>query len=368
MAAMAIAAVGKDHDGDGNGVLCRRLLCAHLLRFLVPVPAANTSQFVAPAKNDTNQAKLQNKCMKSPRDKQCTELKDSHGRAEDKGRLEVEKNGMKRSEQEADDGLDSADCEDEESDCEDDYSVQSEQYPLLAAVAMVLKQVMVKPPKLSSTSEYTDEERLACQLFDSPLPEHQIASPPKKQIIQPGKAQWKHQWKHASASSQDIFDFSVACFRIARWSMESHVYALVLILRVVKTTPIRLHYGNWRRLLLASLLISQKLSDDVPLRNKEFPVVHKMVVKLGNPLPIRQRVCIQTKHGKTKHTRRVERHDRMYNLSKWHQQQEINLKQINKMEITLLQLVDYDAFVSTATYYQVRDELMLMQKGTQPQE
>ena len=245
-----------------------------------------------------------------------------------------------------------------------------------AAVAMVLKQVMVKAPKKSSLENCSEEERDACHLFNNPLPDEINCTPPKENYGPPGKrgdmasrvqtlkgCVWKYQWKCAPASSRDIFDFSVACFRIARWSMESHVYALVLILRVVKTTPLQLHCGNWRRLLLTSLLISQKLSDDVPLRNKEFPVVHRMVMKIGNPLPRRIRVCIQTEDKVQKRIQWTEHHDHAYRLEHWHQEQEFVLKQINKMEITLLQLVGYDAFVSTATYYQVHDELMLMQKG-----
>jgi len=74
-----------------------------------------------------------------------------------------------------------------------------------------------------------------------------------------------------------IFAFSKNAFLIAQWSPECNIIALVLITRLVGSTEVTLTERNWDKILLCALLLAQKLWDDTPLANIDFPVLWRRV-------------------------------------------------------------------------------------------
>ena len=92
---------------------------------------------------------------------------------------------------------------------------------------------------------------------------------------------WCDARRHTETSVEDIFRFLKGCFTVAKWSPECNVIAMVLLVRLAGSqegTPVRLNYRNWDKLLLCSLLLAQKLWDDVALNNAEFPKLWALVL------------------------------------------------------------------------------------------
>merc|ERR1719335_138406 len=89
-------------------------------------------------------------------------------------------------------------------------------------------------------------------------------------------------------------------------------------MRLLGSSEIRVHAGNWDILLLSSLMIAQKIWDDVALSNVDVPEIWRRVY------PGRER---------------------------------INLTVVNKLERAFLDALHYDVFVSNATYSAVYFEV-----------
>ena len=58
---------------------------------------------------------------------------------------------------------------------------------------------------------------------------------------------------------EEISSFLSKTFKVAKWSPECHIMALVFVNRLTGYTNIRLHNSNWRPILLCSLLLAQKV-------------------------------------------------------------------------------------------------------------
>jgi hypothetical protein len=70
----------------------------------------------------------------------------------------------------------------------------------------------------------------------------------------------------------EVCSFIAKACQIAEWSPECSVYALVLLTRM-QHHGVSLTWMNWDCLLLVALLIAQKMCDDTPLANADFPVL-----------------------------------------------------------------------------------------------
>ena len=89
-------------------------------------------------------------------------------------------------------------------------------------------------------------------------------------------------------------------------------------MRLINSSEVTIHGGNWDILVLSSLMISQKIWDDVALSNVDVPEIWRRVY------PGRER---------------------------------INLKVVNKLERAFLEALHYDVYVSNATYTTVYFEV-----------
>ncbi|CAN0430124.1 unnamed protein product, partial [Phaeothamnion confervicola] len=63
-------------------------------------------------------------------------------------------------------------------------------------------------------------------------------------------------------SIDKIYSFIHSIFRAARFSPECNIIALVYINRVIARTQLPLHDRNWRPIVLAVLILAQKVWDD----------------------------------------------------------------------------------------------------------
>ena len=130
---------------------------------------------------------------------------------------------------------------------------------------------------------------------------------------------------------QDIFSFMKKAFSIAMWSPECNVIAMVLISRLAGSTDISLNLNNWDKVILCAMMVAQKIWDDVPLSNVDFPTLWNTAF-----------------HGA--------------------EEGKINLQDINRMEKLFLELLHYDVHVTRATYTQFYFELhSLSQSATEDQ-
>jgi hypothetical protein len=57
---------------------------------------------------------------------------------------------------------------------------------------------------------------------------------------------------------------------VAQWPLECNVHALVLITRL-RLSGFPVTWANWNRIMMVGLLIAQKMVDDLPLTNLDFP-------------------------------------------------------------------------------------------------
>jgi hypothetical protein len=135
----------------------------------------------------------------------------------------------------------------------------------------------------------------------------------------------------AEIDMQDIFSFMKKAFSIAMWSPEVNVIAMVLISRLAGSTDMSLNLNNWDKVILCAMLVAQKIWDDVPLSNVDFPTLWNTAFHGAEP-------------------------------------GQINLQDINRMEKLFLELLHYDVHVTRATYTQFYFELhSLSQSATEDQ-
>ena len=124
----------------------------------------------------------------------------------------------------------------------------------------------------------------------------------------------------AEVDMESIFSFMKEAFNIAMWSPECNIIAMVLISRLTASTEVSLNLNNWDKVILCSMLLAQKLWDDIPLSNTDFPLLWQ-----------------QAFPGSTA--------------------QEVDLQEVNRMERLFLELLHYDVNVTRATYTQFYFEL-----------
>jgi hypothetical protein len=118
-----------------------------------------------------------------------------------------------------------------------------------------------------------------------------------------------------TTSEENIEDFVLACMERANFSPESAVTALILVNRLRQgARAVGLNRLNWRLVYLTALLLSQKMDDDTPVDNQDFPLIWDFAAH------------------------EVEMHES--DLSK------VNAKAFNKMESKFLELVGYQVHVS----------------------
>jgi len=120
----------------------------------------------------------------------------------------------------------------------------------------------------------------------------------------------------------EIYYFLMACSQRASFSVECSIIALVLLNRLL-TTPstvtIGLHAFNWRLFFLTSLMVAQKIWEDVSLANIDFPIIWRHAVKVDD--------------------------DRL------------DVKAFNVMESRFLELLSFNVYVSASLYGQFCFEL-----------
>jgi hypothetical protein len=118
-------------------------------------------------------------------------------------------------------------------------------------------------------------------------------------------------------SARDVFRFMKESFQLALWSPECNIIALVLITRLVASTEVVLNRNNWDKILMCSLMLAQKIWDDTPLSNVDFPAIWQNV----------------------------------------YPDEVIDVAVVNRMEKLFLSLLSYDVHVSRTTYTQFYFEL-----------
>jgi len=112
---------------------------------------------------------------------------------------------------------------------------------------------------------------------------------------------------------ETIFKFYSCVFAVAQFSPESNLISLVYVNRLINFTSMKLHGQNWRIVCLLSLLLAQKVWDDKCLANVDFPSIWSHAVPgADNEL--------------------------------------LNLRAINVLELTALRLLQYDLHVSSSLY------------------
>ena len=120
----------------------------------------------------------------------------------------------------------------------------------------------------------------------------------------------------------EIYYFLMACSQRASFSSEVSIIALVLLNRLL-TTPntftICLHAFNWRLFFLTSIMVAQKIWEDVSLANIDFPIIWRHAVKVDD--------------------------DRL------------DVKAFNVMESRFLELLSFNVYVSASLYGQFCFEL-----------
>ena len=89
-----------------------------------------------------------------------------------------------------------------------------------------------------------------------------------------------------------VEEYLQTLYKICQWTPECHIIAFILIVRMLKLSKdskqeMVLHRYNWHCVILVTLMISQKLWDDVSLNNVDFPQVWKMVAPKGGELDLK---------------------------------------------------------------------------------
>lgn len=120
----------------------------------------------------------------------------------------------------------------------------------------------------------------------------------------------------------EIYYFLMACSQRASFSSECSIIALVLLNRLLSLqhAQIQLHAFNWRLFFLTSILVAQKIWEDIALANIDFPVIWRHAVQVED-------------NGS------------------------LDVKAFNLMEAKYLELLNFNVYVSTSLYGQFCFEL-----------
>ena len=117
-----------------------------------------------------------------------------------------------------------------------------------------------------------------------------------------------------------IFTYLDKILKIASFNPESLIMSLVYINRLIKNTGVQLGASNWRLITLMSLLLAQKVWDDIPLTNVDFTIIWDETVPGANSTSL-------------------------------------NIKAINIMERSYLELLQYSMHVTASLYAKFYFEL-----------
>jgi hypothetical protein len=120
-----------------------------------------------------------------------------------------------------------------------------------------------------------------------------------------------------TVAPSDVYRFVKEAYKVAQWSPESNIIALVLVSRLQHERCL-IDWRNWNMLLLVSLLIAQKIWDDIPLTNADFPQLWLMCSPDSTPF---------------------------------------TNKHLTRMESKFLTLIDWNTHVTPSTYAQFYFEL-----------
>jgi CheY-like chemotaxis protein len=115
-------------------------------------------------------------------------------------------------------------------------------------------------------------------------------------------------------------DMMLTCQIAARWSPETNAVAAILAMRFAEVHPIT--YGNRERVMLVALLIGQKIIDDTPLSNQDFPELLQIWDNTDRQ--------VQEHEGQT---------------APWHRRTKLKLDELNDLEIEFLLKLDLQLFV-----------------------
>ncbi|GMH93908.1 hypothetical protein TrST_g7943 [Triparma strigata] len=154
----------------------------------------------------------------------------------------------------------------------------------------------------------------------------------KKKIRKPiNSKERKENAGKAIVSAADVDDFLTNLYKICQWTSECHIIAFILMIRLVNQSggKICLHRYNWQCMLVVSLMISQKLWDDVSLNNVDFPQVWRMVAPNGG---------------------------------------DMDLKDVNFMEREFLSILSYSVGVNMRVYTSVYYDVMALAVVSDPQQ
>ena len=119
------------------------------------------------------------------------------------------------------------------------------------------------------------------------------------------------------ARPQKVFKFLRKAYRVAKWSPETNFIALVLATRI-QHEGLCILWSNWNKLLFTALLVAQKMWDDVPLTNTDFPRLWTICAPEAD---------------------------------------EFALKELNKMEMEFLRILNWQTHVTREVYTQFYFEL-----------
>jgi hypothetical protein len=122
-----------------------------------------------------------------------------------------------------------------------------------------------------------------------------------------------------------VADMMACCQTVGKWSPETNAVAAVLALRLSMVHAVT--YGNRERIMLISLLLAQKLVDDQPLINADFPEVYRIWDSVDRGTRDEEGVAYAQPY-----TRRTQ----------------ISLQQLNALEVLMLQKLNFNVYVAFA--------------------
>ena len=109
-------------------------------------------------------------------------------------------------------------------------------------------------------------------------------------VAKAGVSGMGHQFAVAS-SRQEVFEVLSAFYAVARWSFAVNTGGTILLLRCLSKfegnvggfTPPLPHALTWDLLLLGALMVAQKIIDDIPLTNCQFPKLREIATPSAKP-------------------------------------------------------------------------------------
>lgn len=82
----------------------------------------------------------------------------------------------------------------------------------------------------------------------------------------------------APPTVENIAEFMLALYECACFSPECCIMSLIYINRLINQTGLRLYPTNWRPLFLCSIMVAQKVLDDMHLSNADFSYIYPFFV------------------------------------------------------------------------------------------